>query len=92
MRPRKMTKDLTEIEGTIGKVFLDNYDKLMLVKSSHEAYELVRMLFTLSGINTPKSRQILIKLQNGMSQTNTLFYLSNIYLNAKGLGTMAANK
>ena len=92
MRPRKMNKDLTEVEGTIGKVFSDNYDKLMAVKSSNEAYILVSSLFTASNINTPKSREILVKLSRGMSQTNTLLYLSNIYLNAKGLGTMAANK
>lgn len=92
MRPRKMNKDLTGIEGTIGKLFLDNYDKLMAVKSSAQAYGLVKGLFENAAINTPKSRQILFKLQSGMSQTNTLMYLTNIYLNAKGLGSMAANK
>ena len=92
MRPRKMNKDLTEVEGTIGKVFLDNYNKLMAVKSSNEAPSLVSNLFADAKINTPKSRQILFKLQRGMSQTNTLLYLSNIYLNAKGLGSMAASK
>ena len=92
MKLRCSNKDLTEVQGTIGKVFLDNYDKLMAVRSSSEAHELVSSLFDEAGINTPKSREILFKLQRGMRLDDTLIYLSNIYLNAKGLGTMSTNK
>ena len=92
MRLHKNSTDLTKIDGTIGKLFLDHYEQLMAVHSSNEAYELVNNLFTTSNINTPKSREILFKLQRGMSHTKTLEYLANIYLNAKGLGTMTCRR
>ena len=92
MRLHKNSTDLTKINGTIGKLFLDHYEQLMAVHSSNEAYELVNNLFTASDINTPKSREILFKLHRGMSYTKTLEYLANIYLNAKGLGTMTCRR
>ena len=92
MRLHKNSTDLTKIEGTIGKLFLDHYEQLMAVHSSNEAYELVNNLFTASDINTPKSREILFKLHRGMSYNKTLEYLANIYLNAKGLGTMTCRR
>lgn len=92
MRLHKNSVDLTQIEGTIGKLFLDHYEQLMAVRSSREAHMLVSGLFTASSINTPKSREILFKLQRGMSYPKTLEYLANIYLNAKGLGTMACRR
>lgn len=92
MRLHKNSADLTQIEGTIGKLFLDHYEQLMAVKSSNEAYMLVSHLFTASSINTPKSREILFKLRRGMSYPRTLEYLANIYLNAKGLGTMTCRR
>lgn len=92
MRLHKNSTDLTKIDGTIGKLFLDHYEQLMAVHSSNEAYELVNNLFTTSNINTPKSREILFKLQRGMCYVNTIKYLANIYLNAKGLGTMTCRR
>ena len=92
MRLHKNSTDLTQIEGTIGKLFLDHYEELMAVRSSNEAHCLVNKLFTTAAINTPKSREILFKLQRGMSYTKTLEYLADIYLNAKGLGTMTCRR
>ena len=84
--------DLTKKEGTIGSVFMKNRDQLLSVKSSAEAFDLVKRLFDENEINTPKSRQILMKLKSGMSYVSTVTYLNNIIMKAQGLGILDSEK
>jgi hypothetical protein len=77
--------DLTKIENSIGKVFLDNRDDLLNEsKSSEDIKNKVNKLFVDNNINTPKSRQIMFKLQT-MSFTQALLYIQNIIFSAANM-------
>ena len=77
--------DLTKIENSIGKVFLDNRDDLLNEsKSSDDIKNKVNKLFVDNNINTPKSRQIMFKLQT-MSFTQALLYIQNIIFSAANM-------
>ena len=77
--------DLTKIEGSIGKVFNDNRDYLLNTSKSSEDIKLkVNELFSVNKINTPKSRQILFKLQT-MSFTQSLLFIQNIIFSAANM-------
>ena len=77
--------DLTKVENSIGKVFLDNRDDLLnLSKSVEDIKNKVNKLFTDNKINTPKSRQILFKLQT-MSFTQALLFIQNIIFSAANM-------
>ena len=78
-------KKLTEIEGTIGKVFLDNRDRLLNEsKSINDIQNTVTTLFTENKIDTPKSRLIQSKLLN-MSFMQALLYIQNIIFAADNM-------
>ena len=78
-------KKLTEVEGTIGKVFLDNRDRLLNEsKGLDDIRKTVTTLFTENNINTPKSRTIQAKLLK-MSFTQALLYIQNIIFAADNM-------
>jgi hypothetical protein len=77
--------DLTKINNCIGKVFLDNRDDLLnKSKSVEDIKNKVNKLFIDNKINTPKSRQILFKLQT-ISFTQALLYIQNIIFSAANM-------
>lgn len=78
-------KKLTEVEGTIGKVFLDNRDRLLNEsKNTNDIQNTVTTLFTENKIDTPKSRLIQAKLLK-MSFTQALLYIQNIIFAADNM-------
>lgn len=87
-RQHQLKSNLCEKAGTIGYVMTQHRDEILAVKSSSEACTLLTKLFEEAKINTPKSRQILFKLQNGMSYSSTLLYLNNIIMSASQLAVI----
>ena len=83
---RKLHKDLTKVQGSIGYVMMENRDALLSVKSAFEAHELLSKLFLENDIDTPKSRQILFKLQLPMRPDSVVIYMNNIIMKAQNLG------
>lgn len=78
-------RNLTDVEGTIGKVFLDNRDRLLNEsKGLDDIRNTVTILFTENNINTPKSRTIQAKLLK-MSFTQALLYIQNIIFAADNM-------
>jgi hypothetical protein len=78
-------KNLTNVDGTIGKVFLDNRDRLLNEsKSADDIRQAVDVLFRENNISTPKSRLIQFKLL-GMSFNEALFYVQNIIFAADNM-------
>lgn len=78
-------RNLTDVEGTIGKVFLDNRDRLLNEsKCLDDIRNTVTTLFTENNINTPKSRTIQAKLLK-MSFTQALLYIQNIIFAADNM-------
>lgn len=78
-------KKLTEVEGTIGKVFLDNRDRLLNEsKNIKDIQNTVTTLFTENKIDTPKSRLIQSKLLN-MSFMQALLYIQNVIFAADNM-------
>ena len=80
--------DLTKRVGSIGHVMKNNRDKILSVKSSEEARDLLSALFEAENINTPRSRTILMNLGRGMSYSRTLIYLNDIIMKAEGQGVL----
>ena len=79
--------NLTKIDGSIGKVLIDNRDDLLNNTVSTAAlFEKVNKLFVENKINTPKSREIEFKLKNMASFPSALMYVQNIIFKAAGLG------
>lgn len=77
--------DLTQIDGTIGKLFSDNRDKLLNVpKSTDEILNAVKTIFQENHINTPKSRLIEYKLAM-MHYNQALQYIQNIIFAAANM-------
>lgn len=78
-------RNLTNVEGTIGKIFLDNRDCLLNEsKGPDDIRNTVTTLFTENNINTPKSRAIQAKLLK-MSFTQALLYIQNIIFAADNM-------
>ena len=86
MSKKRFKHDISNIEGTIGKVLLDSRDVLMASKNADELKSLVEKLFSENGISTPKSRLIESKLKK-MGLTQGLMYVQNIMFAAMGMGT-----
>lgn len=80
--------DLTKRAGSIGHVMKKNRDRILAVKSSDEAMNLLSALFKAENINTPRSRTIIANLSRGMSPSRTLIYLNDIIMKASGMGVL----
>lgn len=71
-------KNLTNVDGTIGKVFLDNRDRLLNEsKSADDIRQTIDELFHTNNISTPKSRMIQFKML-GMTFNEAIQYVQNI--------------
>lgn len=71
-------KNLTNVDGTIGKVFLDNRDRLLNEsKSADDIRQTIDELFHTNNISTPKSRMIQFKML-GMTFNEAILYVQNI--------------
>lgn len=78
-------RNLTGVEGTIGKVFLDNRDRLLNEsKSADDIRQTVDELFRENNIDTPKSRLIQFKML-GMKFNDVLLYIQNIIFAADNM-------
>jgi hypothetical protein len=78
-------RNLTNVDGTIGKVFLDNRDRLLnKSKSADDIRQTVNVLFRENNINTPKSRMIQFKML-GMKFNDALLYVQNIIFAADNM-------
>ena len=86
MYKKRFTKDISSKDGTIGKVFSDHRDELMECRSIEALRLKVEELFVNGGIDTPKSRQIKLKL-GSMSLNNGLIYVQNVLFASMGMGT-----
>lgn len=80
--------DLTKKSGSIGHVMKKYRDRILAVRSSDEARDLMSALFKAENINTPRSRTILMNLERGMSPSKTLIYLNDIIMKASGMGVI----
>lgn len=85
-RKKRFEKDISDKEGSIGKVLKDNRDMLMESKSTEELWSKLDTLLRESCIDTPKSRQILIKLK-GKRLADALIYIQNVLFASMGMGT-----
>ena len=71
-------KNLTNVDGTIGKVFLDNRDRLLNEsKSADDIRQTIDELFHTNNISTPKSRMIQFEML-GMTFNEAILYVQNI--------------
>lgn len=78
-------RNLTNVDGTIGKVFLDNRDRLLNEsKSADDIRQTVDELFRENNIDTPKSRLIQFKML-GMKFNDALLYIQNIIFAADNM-------
>ena len=80
--------DLTKKPGSIGHVMKKFRDRILAVRSSEEARDLMSALFKAENINTPRSRTIIANLSQGMSPSRTLIYLNDIIMKAAGMGVI----
>lgn len=86
--------DLTQVEGSIGQVLMAHRDEVLNLPSSADAKEYLQQLFADEAINTPKSREILMKLDLMTHRIlnprknfeETAVYLNNVILRAQDLG------
>lgn len=79
--------NLTKIDGTIGKVFVDNRDELLnKTADKYALIDKIKILFASHKINTPKSREIIYKLNEMNSFASALMYVQNIIFRAAGMG------
>ena len=86
--------DLTQKQGSIGQVLMAHRDEVLNMPSSADAKEYLQQLFADEGINTPKSREILMKLDQMTTQIlnprknfeQTAVYLNDVIMKAQGLG------
>lgn len=86
--------DLTQRQGSIGQVLMAHRDEVLNMPSSADAKEYLQQLFMDEKINTPKSREILMKLDQMTTQIlnprknfeQTAVYLNDVIMKAQGLG------
>lgn len=86
--------DLTQRQGSIGQVLMAHRDEVLNMPSSADAKEYLQQLFADEKINTPKSREILMKLDQMTNQIlnprknfeQTAVYLNDVIMKAQGLG------
>lgn len=86
--------DLTQRQGSIGQVLMAHRDEVLNMPSSADAKEYLQQLFADEKINTPKSREILMKLDQMTTQIlnprknfeQTAVYLNDVIMKAQGLG------
>ena len=86
--------DLTQKQGSIGQVLMAHRDEVLNMPSSADAKEYLQQLFADEKINTPKSREILMKLDQMTTQIlnprknfeQTAVYLNDVIMKAQGLG------
>lgn len=86
MYKKRFNKDISEKDGTIGKAFAESRDLLLGSTSAKELRARVADVLSRNGIDTPKSRLILLKLSN-MNLDNSLMYVQNILFASMGMGT-----
>lgn len=86
MHKKRFTKDISGKDGTIGKAFAENRDLLLGSTSAEELRARVADVFSRNGIDTPKSRLVLLKLSS-MNLSNGLMYVQNILFASMGMGT-----
>ena len=78
--------DLLKVSNvTIGKVFSANREDLLFTTDKNILCCKVKGLFEEAKINTPKSREILIKLTRCKNITSAICYIKNIIFKAANM-------
>ena len=83
----KFRKNISHYDNTIGNLFSKNRDDLLSSTSVSELKDKVKLLFDQNNVNTPKSREILFKLEGHISYSSALIYVQNIIFASMGMAT-----
>lgn len=83
----KFRKNISHYDNTIGNLFSKNRDDLLSSTSVSELKDKVKLLFDQNNVNTPKSREILFKLEGSISFSSALIYVQNIIFASMGMAT-----
>ena len=80
---RRRMPNLCQKDGTIGKLFSENRDRLLNEsKTIDDIRNTVKELFEANNLNTPKSQEITVKLNRIRSFSEALIYIQNIIFSA----------